>query len=80
MTQVSARRTKGIMNSMVGKAIAQENIQDDIHFKNAPPPKPMAWKVATPETRKVMTSVRQSGSSTRMAEGGSFFTAGGTIC
>ena len=65
---------------MVGNAIAQENIQDDIHFTSASPPKPMAWNVATPETRKVMTSVRQSGSSTRIAEGGSFFTAAGTIC
>lgn len=65
---------------MVGKAIAQENIQDDIHFISAPPPKPMAWNVATPETRKVMISVRQSGSITRMVEGGSFFTMGGTIC
>ena len=80
MMQVSARRTIGIRANIVGKAIAHENIQDDIHFSNAPSPNPMARTVATPETRKVMISVRQSGSNTRMAEGGSFFTAAGTIC
>ena len=67
------------MRSMVGKAIAQEIIHDDIHFAVTPSPKPMARKVATPETRNVMTRLVPSGTAKRRDLAGNFFTMAVTI-
>jgi hypothetical protein len=66
MTFASSRRTTGIRKNMVGKAMHQEIIQELIHLAITPVSRPMARKVATPETRKVITSVSAKGSANRM--------------
>src|SRR4051794_4810702 len=73
-------RTRGIITSMVGKAIAQAIIHDDIQVQNRPGAVPIARQVATPETRKVMKNEVPKGRANRMQEAGSFFTVGRTIC
>jgi amidase len=74
------QRTRGIITTMVGKAIAQAIIHELIQVENRPGTRPSARHVATPETRKVMKNEVPSGRAKRMQEGGSFFTVGGTIC
>ncbi len=61
MTQEHARRTTGIMTSMVGKATTQEIIHDTIQVASTPGSQPNARQVATPDTRKVMKNDVPSG-------------------
>src|SRR5438445_3308728 len=65
---------------MVGKAMAQEIIQDAIHVAKTPSAMPSARKVATPDTRKVMMREVPSGRAKRRDAAGSLFTAATTIC
>src|SRR5260370_18377700 len=80
ITWLRVRRTTGIMKYMVGKATAQEIIQDTIQMRNTPGPAPSARQVATPETRKVMKNDVPKGRANRCKLAGQFFTAVGTIC
>ena len=59
---------------MVGKATAQEIIQDAIQVSIMPTERPMTRHVATPETINVMKNDVPSGKAKRMQEGGNFFT------
>src|SRR5262249_50062991 len=72
-------RTRGIITTIVGQAIAQEIIHDVIHVQIRLSPGPIARQVATPDTRKVMKNDVPKDRAKRMQTGGNFFTAAGTI-
>ena len=66
MKQLSQRRTRGSITNMVGKATAQETIQDVIQVSIMPIDRPRTRQVATPDTMKVMKNEVPSGRAYRM--------------